>query len=92
MLFVRQTYTPQSDNSNQLWKPHLQTLADMKNFSAVAVAFCSLVAAVSAAPTPVALPGGFEPISRAEILKRMDTSAANPLEKRTPGGVSADRP
>lgn len=47
----------------------------------------ALVATTSALPAPAALPEGFQPISRDEIMRRLETSAANPIEKRTPGGV-----
>lgn len=64
----------------------------MKNFAAISTAFFALVASSYALPTAEAtaeaLPAGFEPITRDEILRRLDTSsAASPLEKRTPGGV-----
>lgn len=56
----------------------------MKYIAAVTAA---LVAITSALPAPAALPEGFQPISRDEIMKRLESSPANPLEKRTPGGV-----
>lgn len=64
----------------------------MKSLAAISAAFFALVASSYALPTaeatPEALPSDFEPISRDEILRRLDTSsAAGPLEKRTPGGV-----
>lgn len=64
----------------------------MKHFAAISTAFFALVASSYALPTAEAvaeaLPSGFEPITRDEILRRLDTSsAASPLEKRTPGGV-----
>ncbi|MCJ1466147.1 hypothetical protein MMC07_004766 [Pseudocyphellaria aurata] len=65
----------------------------MKNFAAISAAFFALLASSNALPTAEAaaeaLPAGFEPITRDEILRRLDTSsAASPLEKRTPGGVN----
>lgn len=67
-------------------------LAIMKNFAAISAAFFALVASSYALPTAEAtaeaLPAGYEPITRDEILRRLDTSsAASSLEKRTPGGV-----
>lgn len=64
----------------------------MKTFTAISAAFFALVASSYALPTAEAtaeaLPAGFEPITRDEILRRLETSSvASPLEKRTPGGV-----
>ena len=62
----------------------------MKSFAAISTILTALAASVAAAPTPDALPAGFQPITRDEIMRRLETSSAetNPLEKRTPGGVS----
>ena len=60
----------------------------MKTFAAVSVSLFALIASSYALPTAESLPTGFEPITREDILRRLETSsAANPLEKRTPGGV-----
>lgn len=64
----------------------------MKTFAAISTVFLALVASSYALPTAEAtaeaLPAGYEPITRDEILRRLETSsAASPLEKRTPGGV-----
>ncbi|MCJ1398271.1 hypothetical protein MMC11_001468 [Xylographa trunciseda] len=59
----------------------------MKCSGTLGVALCTLFAAVSSLPTPEGLPEGFEPVTRAEIMRRRETSAKNPLEKRTPGGI-----
>ncbi|MCJ1423977.1 hypothetical protein MMC29_001864 [Sticta canariensis] len=64
----------------------------MKTFAAISTVFLALVASSYALPTAEAtaeaLPAGYEPITRDEILRRLDTSsAASPLEKRTPGGI-----
>lgn len=53
----------------------------------IAAVIAALVATTSALPAPAALPEGFEPISRDEIMKRLESSPANALVKRTPGGV-----
>ncbi len=59
----------------------------MKSFSAFVAFALPLFATINALPAADALPEGFEPITRAEIFKRLDSSAANTLEKRTPGGI-----
>ncbi|KAI4168344.1 MAG: hypothetical protein LQ346_009055, partial [Caloplaca aetnensis] len=60
----------------------------MKNFATISAILAALVVSAAAAPTPNALPDGFQPITRDEIMRRLETSSAemNPLEKRTPGG------
>lgn len=61
----------------------------MKSLAAVALALLSV--AVSARPLnandTLALPEGFDLISREEILKRLGEGAAHSIQKRTAGGV-----
>ena len=68
----------------------------MYPLNALAIGLMTLAASSYAAPapSPSALPDGFEPITREEILKRLDTtpSETGPLEKRTPGNVRSPTP
>ncbi|KAG8533513.1 uncharacterized protein KY384_002299 [Bacidia gigantensis] len=61
----------------------------MRFFTAIATAVLALATSAYGAPTPDALPSGFEPITRDEILRRLETSPVetSPLEKRTPGNI-----
>ncbi|KAL1876360.1 hypothetical protein VTK73DRAFT_9539 [Phialemonium thermophilum] len=66
----------------------------MKSFLALSLSLVPLLVspAVLAAPTPdpEPLPAGFQHITREEILRRINTSPADPAEgllKRTPGNV-----
>ncbi|OCL04904.1 hypothetical protein AOQ84DRAFT_299935 [Glonium stellatum] len=61
----------------------------MKFIATVNTLLLSMSTAVYALPTASSLPEGWQPISRDEILRRMETSttASSPLEKRTPGGI-----
>lgn len=61
----------------------------MKSILALALPLFTAVMAVPT-PNPEPLPAGWAPISRAEILKRIDTSPSDGAEgllKRTPGNV-----
>ncbi|GME53119.1 allantoate permease [Neofusicoccum parvum] len=62
----------------------------MKYLASFTAALLPLLSTTAALPTAAAIPDGFEPITRDEILRRLATSpsdANETLQKRTPGNI-----